>query len=62
MTNEDPTSSLGRQTVMLKNCNINGGILTKMDADAEYLDEEFEFTFDDFEIPEKFNILEGMEA
>ena len=61
VTNEDPTSSVGRQTVILKDCNIDGGILTKFDADAEYLDEDMDFTFEDFEIPEKFNLLDGMQ-
>lgn len=60
-TNEDPTSSVGRQTVILKDCNLDGGILAKFDADAEYLDEDFDFTFDDFEIPEKFTVISGME-
>ena len=60
VTNEDPTSSVGRQTVVLKDCNMDGGLLTKFDADAEYLDEDMDFTFDDFEIPEKFSILKGM--
>ena len=58
--NEDPTSSVGRQTVILKDCNIDGGILAKFDADAEYLDEDVDFTFEDFEIPEKFTMLPGM--
>lgn len=61
VTNEDPTSSVGRQTVILKGCNLDGGVLTKFDADAEYLDEEMEFTFEDFEIPEKFTLLNGMQ-
>jgi hypothetical protein len=60
-TNEDPTSSVGRQTVILKDCNIDGGTLAKFDADGEYLDEDFDFTFEDFEIPEKFSLLAGME-
>ncbi|WP_343208221.1 phage tail tube protein [Anaerolentibacter hominis] len=60
VTNEDPTSNVGRQTVVLKDCNLDGGILAKFDADAEYLDEEADFTFEDFEIPEKFNMLNGM--
>ena len=60
VTNEDPTSSVGRQTVILKDCNIDGGVLTKFDADADYLDETLDFTFEDFEIPEKFNMLPGM--
>ena len=37
-----------RQTVILKDCNIDGGILTKFDADAEYLDEDMDFTFEGF--------------
>lgn len=61
VTNEDPTSSVGRQTVILKGCNIDGGILAKFDADAEYLDEDMDFTFEDFEMPETFTMLAGME-
>ena len=60
VTNEDTTSSVGRQTVILKDCNIDGGILTKFDADAEYLDEDVDGTFEDFELPEKFKLLNGM--
>lgn len=60
VTNEDPTSAVGRQTVILKDCNIDGGILAKFDADGEYLDEDMDFTFEDFEIPEKFKKLKGM--
>ncbi len=60
VTNEDPTAAVGRQTVILKDCNIDGGILVKFDADAEYLDEDLDFTFEDFEIPETFQILAGM--
>lgn len=60
ITNQDPTSSVGRQTIILKDCNMNGGILAKFDADAEYLDEELEFTFEDWEMPEQFSKLTGM--
>lgn len=60
VTNEDPTSTIGRQTVILKDCNLDGGIIAKFDADAEYLDEDISGTFDDFEMPEKFAELEGM--
>lgn len=61
ITNEDDTSEAGRQTVILKDCNIDGGILAKFDADGEYLDEDMDFTFDDFEIPEEFNLIAGMQ-
>ena len=60
VTNEDPGSGAGRQTVILKDCNMDGGILTKFDADAEYLDEDMDFTFEDFEIKESFDVLPGM--
>ena len=61
VTNEDPTSSVGRQTVILKDCNVDGGILTKFDADADFLDEDMDFTYEDFEMPEKFKTLAGMQ-
>ena len=59
ITNEDPTSSAGRQTIILEDCNIDGGILAKFDADSEYLDEDMDFTFEDFSMPEKFKNLKG---
>lgn len=58
--NEDATSRAGKQTIVLKDCNIDGGILAKFDADAEYLDEEFDFTFEDWEMPDEFSELAGM--
>jgi hypothetical protein len=61
VTNEDPTSTVGNQTIILKGCNINGGILAKFDADAEYLDEDMDFTFEDWEMPNAFSMLTGME-
>lgn len=59
LSNDDPTSAAGRQTVVLYGCNTDGGILAKFDADGEYLDEEIEGTFDDFSIPETFKGLAG---
>lgn len=59
ITNEDPTSSVGRQTIVLIDCNINGGTLAKFDADSEYLDEDMDFTFEDFTMPESFANLTG---
>ena len=60
VTNEDPTSTVGRQTIILIDCNIDGGTLAKFDADSEYLDEDMDFTFEDFQMPETFNDLDGM--
>lgn len=58
--NEDATSRVGKQTIVLKDCNIDGGILAKFDADAEYLDEDLDFTFEDWEMPNEFTELAGM--
>lgn len=46
--------------MILRDCNVDGGILAKFDADVKYLDEDMDFTFDDFEIPETFRQLAGM--
>lgn len=59
ITNEDPTTGVGRQTIVLIDCNIDGGILAKFDADADYLDEDVDFTFEDFSMPESFAALTG---
>lgn len=61
VSNEDPTTSVGRQTIILKNCLSKGGILAKFDADSEVLDEDLEGTFDDWEMPETFSLLSGMQ-
>lgn len=35
--------------------------MAKFDADGEYLDEEMDFTFEDWEMPEEFKMLAGMQ-
>lgn len=61
VSNEDrPRLSAGRP-IILKNCLTKGGILAKFDADSEMLDEELEGTFDDWEMPESFTLLSGMQ-
>lgn len=59
ITNEDKTSDAGRQTIVLIDCNIDGGVLAKFNADGEYLDEDMKFTFEDFKMPETFTELDG---
>lgn len=60
IANEDPTSSVGRQTMLLIGCNLDGGILAKFDAEGGNLDEEINFTFEDFKMPDTFEPLDGM--
>lgn len=59
ITNDDPESAAGRQTIILYDCNTDGGILSKFDGDGEYLEEELEGTFEDFSMPESFANLTG---
>lgn len=60
VTNNDPISAAGKQTIILTGCNLDGGILTKFDADGQYLDEDIEGTFEDWTMPAKFKNLPGM--
>ena len=50
IVNDDPTSTIGKQTVVLYNCNIDSTILAKLNTDSDTLDEDIDFTFDDFDI------------
>lgn len=59
ITNDDPGSAAGSQTMIFYDCNTDGGILSKFDADGEYLDEEIEGTFEDFSMPKSFDLLDG---
>ena len=54
ITNEDPSSTIGRQTVSLFNCNVDSTILAKLDVDSDSLEEDLDFTFDDFAILDQF--------
>ncbi|XID92482.1 phage tail tube protein [Paenibacillaceae bacterium WGS1546] len=54
VVNEDPASSIGKQTVTLKRVNLNSVVMAKLDAESEGLDEEIEFTFEDVDIQDSF--------
>lgn len=59
ITNEDKTSATGKQTTILMGCNFDSMLLAKFDTDADYLDEDFDFTFEDFELKKAFTELAG---
>lgn len=59
ITNEDPTTAVGRQTIVLHDCNLDSIIIAKFDADGEYLDEDMDFTFESWDMPEEFSLLAG---
>jgi hypothetical protein len=58
--NQDGGSAAGKQITILKQCNLDGGIIAKIDANSEVLDEDISFTFDDFTLKTSFTPLSGM--
>jgi len=49
-TNEDPTTTVGAQTVAYYNCKLSGTIpLSIQDADTDMLSIDISFTYEDFE-------------
>lgn len=60
IVNQDKTSASGSQTVLLKNCNLDNIVVAAFDADGDWLEQDVDFTFDDFEIPETYTELAGV--
>lgn len=60
VTNEDPTSAVGRQTIIHHDCLCDTFTLAKFQAGEELLDEELSGTFESWDMPESFVVLEGM--
>lgn len=52
--NDDPTSNIGQQTTILKGVNLDSIIMAKLDVEADTLDEDISFTYNDVDMPNKF--------
>ena len=61
ISNNDPTSAAGICTMIFSGCNIDGGVLAAFDVDGDFLEQEINFTFEDFSNPTKFLELAGMQ-
>jgi len=57
---EDPTSTAGAQTVILKDVNFDSATVAAFDADGDWAEQDMDFTFEDFEVAEAFTDLDGM--
>lgn len=57
ITNEDPTGATGKQTVLLKDVNIDEMVISKLDVNQAAMDEELSFTFGDVDLLDKFTEL-----
>lgn len=56
--NADISSAAGTQTVLLQDCNLDSTIIAKLDADSDDpLDEDADFTFEDYDILTPFNSI-----
>lgn len=59
-SNEDPTSAVGRQTIILHDCLCEKFTLAKFQAGDGILEEDLSGTFDFWDMPEEFTKLAGM--
>jgi hypothetical protein len=53
--NDDPSTSVGRQTVVLYNVKLSKVPVAMLDADAEFLEEEISFSCTNVEILDAFH-------
>lgn len=54
ITNEDGESSVGKQTTVLRSCNMDKILVAKFDTDSVALEEDFDFTFMDMDVIDSF--------
>ena len=52
--NNDPTSTIGKQTTVLFNVNVDSIPIAKLDVEDAVLEADLDFTFDDLDVPEEF--------
>ena len=57
VTNEDPGSATGKQVIQVLGCNLDSLDIAKLDIDADVLDQDVDFTFNDINILQEFNSL-----
>ena len=54
VTNEDPASDAGSQTIVLEGVNLDKVIMAKLDTESDILDEEVSFTFENVRVLDSF--------
>lgn len=57
VVNEDPSSSIGKQTIVLKGVNLDSVVMASLDTDSDALEEDIDFTFEDVSISDSFTKL-----
>ncbi len=59
VTNEDPSSDIGTQSVVITGVNFDNLTLAKIDINSTELDEQISFTYQDAKLIEKFKPYKG---
>ncbi|OPA76622.1 phage portal protein [Paenibacillus selenitireducens] len=54
IVNEDPTSSIGKQTIILNDVNLNGVVIAMLDTGSDALEEDIDFTFEGVTMQDQF--------
>lgn len=62
VSNEDPTSVVGRQTIVHHDCLCDTFSLAKFQAGEEILEEDLSGTFESWDMPETFKHMDGFAA
>lgn len=55
ITNDDPSTSVGKQIVALYNCKLSKVPVAMLDADSDWLEEEVSFSYTSLEVLNYFN-------
>ena len=55
IVNEDPGTTVGKQTVALYNCKLSKVPVAMLDADSDWLEEEVSFSYTNLEVLDYFN-------
>ncbi|MEK4355199.1 phage tail tube protein [Paenibacillus sp. FSL R5-0475] len=54
VTNEDPGSTIGAQTVTLLGVNLDSVVMVSLDTESDALEEDIDFTFEDIDMGQSF--------
>lgn len=60
ITNEDKTSTIGSQTIVLYDVNLDSTLLAKFDTESQVMDENMNFSFTGAEVLKSFEIPENL--
>lgn len=54
--NEDDGSTIGKQTTVLRDVNLDSVVMAKIDTESEVLEEDADFTYEDVDILDEFGV------